>query len=79
MTHSADPHAPLLQSLRERLSTGQLYTNDSERAFYSADLFTRGERCAAFHRHQRDACAERDDARPQEWAQRFTERGERDE
>lgn len=47
MTHSADPHAPLLQRLRECLHSGQLHVDESERAFYSADLFNRGERCAA--------------------------------
>lgn len=47
MTHSAAPHAPLLERLLGHLSTGRLYTHDSEREFYSADLFTRGERCAA--------------------------------
>lgn len=47
MTLSEDPHAPLIQRLRERLRGGQLHTGDSERAFFSADLFTRGECCAA--------------------------------
>ena len=75
---SVQPYAgPLTAAAIE----GHLLGKDSYRRtrYVVLEQSERSERCAAFHRHQRDACAERDDARPQEWAQCFTEHGERDE